>query len=154
MEATKGDISVKKLSSYQKKKIFLETFQKSFSITKSCESAGVSRWTYYRWLEKDEKFKQKMQEIEEMRLDFAETILNEEMFKKKNLRAILWFLERKGKNRGYAPKLETEHSGEVNNIIKVEIVDTEGEKKTMKVKDCKVIKEEGEEEDEWEIEYD
>lgn len=123
MRETKSDVSARRMSTKLKKRLFLENFQKTFNVTLACQIAGVHRATYYRWLEKDGKFREKMREIEEKRLDMAEAILNEQMFNKKNFRAVLWFLERKGKDRGYAPKSEVEHSGEVNNVIKIEVIE-------------------------------
>ena len=107
------------MSKISRKKQFLEELGKSWGIvTTACERTGVARKTYYNWLEKDEKFKQAVQNIQKKLDDFYETQFIK-LCAEKNDKAILQAVKTRLKNRGYADKLELEHSGSLNlDIIK------------------------------------
>ena len=44
-------------------------------VTTACQSVGISRQTHYRWLEEDEDYKTKVQDIRNSAIDFVETKL-------------------------------------------------------------------------------
>jgi hypothetical protein len=107
------------------------------NVSKACEAVGVARRTYYEYLNKDEKFREQIEEIDEANIDFAESKIRElingvqigmenddgEMVvykKEPNVTATIFYLKTKGKKRGYVEKQEVENSGV--QIIQVEYV--------------------------------
>ena len=107
------------MTKYSRKKQFLEELGKTWGIvTTACERVGITRQTYYKWLGKDEKFKKAVKEIQEKLDDFYEAQFIK-LVAEKNDKAILQAVKTRLKHRGYADKLELEHSGSLNlDIIK------------------------------------
>lgn len=98
------------------KKNVLEALEKSLGVvTSACKISGVSRTQFYQWCKEDIGFKQKVDSIEMVALDFAESKLFENIKEKKET-SIIFFLKTKGKKRGYVEKQQVEHSGEMTNI--------------------------------------
>lgn len=79
-------------------------------ITHACKIAEISRETHYRWLREDENYKQWIEEIPELTLDFAENALYK-LINSGNVAATIFYLKTKGKHRGYIEKQEVEYSG-------------------------------------------
>jgi hypothetical protein len=99
---TKSDIS---------KKAMIEALEKSLGVvTSACRSVGISRQTHYRWLEEDEEYKQQVDELANVALDYAETKLHNQITKE-NPTAIIFYLKTKGKKRGYVERQEISHEG-------------------------------------------
>lgn len=99
-----------------KKKSFIEAMKSSLgNITKSCEALGISRQTYYNWLE-DEVFKSEIDNIGEYVLDFAEHSLFKQI-KENNTTATIFYLKTKGKHRGYVEKQEIDHTTKGEAIV-------------------------------------
>ena len=97
----KSDINKKKL---------LEALDKTMCVvTKACELCGVSRMDYYYYLRTDAEFKKQVEELKNIRLDFAEDALTE-CIESGNITAIMYYLNNKGKERGYSrnPKPEVD----------------------------------------------
>lgn len=91
-----------------KKKSFIEAMKSNLgNITKACEALGISRQTYYNWLE-DEVFKSEIDNIGEYVLDFAEHSLFKQI-QENNTTATIFYLKTKGKHRGYVEKQEHDH---------------------------------------------
>ena len=107
------------------KKAMLEALEKTLGVvTNACELAGVGRRTYYTWLEKDKKFKQSVEDINNVALDFAESKLYEKMngvevskgtnedgspkvySQPPSDTALIFYLKTKGKSRGYVERQE------------------------------------------------
>ena len=74
------------------------------NVTKTCKAVGIERVTFYRWYENDAKFHQAVDDLENVRLDFAEDMLNIKM-QQGDTAAIIYFLKTKGKHRGYVEKV-------------------------------------------------
>lgn len=95
-------IEMKRYKMAQLKKAMLEALKKSLGIlSNALNSVGISRTTYYRWLNQDEDFKRSVEEIAEIQLDFVEgkllKLINDE-----NPTAVIFYLKTKGgKKRGY-----------------------------------------------------
>jgi hypothetical protein len=84
---------------------FLKNYAKQLcNITKTCKVVGIDRITFYRWYENDAKFHQAVDDLENVRLDFAEDMLNIKM-QQGDSTAIIFFLKTKGKHRGYVEKV-------------------------------------------------
>lgn len=89
-----------------KKKVLLESLEKSLGVVSTaCKAAKVSRRTYYNWIESDEAFRNAVNDISEIALDFAESKLHE-LIKDSNVAATLFYLKTKGKARGYIERSE------------------------------------------------
>lgn len=77
------------------------------NVSKACEKVNIARKTFYDWKKTYQEFAEKVSEIEEKNIDFAETMLL------KNIRdgkenSIMFFLKTKGKERGYVEKTESD----------------------------------------------
>ena len=85
-----------------KKEAFISAYIAELgNITDTCKSVKLSRQTYYRWLKEDPEFKAALENIsiEDIKLDFAESKLFE--FMKNESKAVFYYLNNKGKSRGY-----------------------------------------------------
>jgi hypothetical protein len=112
------------------KKAMLEALEKSLGIvTTAAKTVGIDRSTHYAWLKDDEKYKEAVEGISDMAIDFAESQLNQLMMGAKhqvvtnkgeivevkdapNPSSIIFYLKTKGKKRGYVERQEVEVSGE------------------------------------------
>ena len=75
------------------------------NVTMACHSVGVGRTTYYLWLKENPLFKEQVDEIEEIVLDWAESKLYEQI-EKGNIAANIFYLKCQGKDRGWTEKYE------------------------------------------------
>lgn len=97
--ATKTDI---------KKKAMIEALEKTLGVVQSAtKMVGIARETHYKWLKTDEKYKEAVQGIEGVALDFAESQLHLQI-KEGNTSATIFFLKTKGKKRGYVERQEVQ----------------------------------------------
>jgi phage antirepressor YoqD-like protein len=82
------------------------------NITDTCKLAGISRWTFYRWLKENEEFKKAIDNanVNEYKKDFIENALLS-LVQKKNPAAVIFAAKTQLKDRGYIEKSEVEHSG-------------------------------------------
>jgi predicted DNA-binding transcriptional regulator AlpA len=100
----------------QHKKAILEALESSLGIvTSACKKVGIGRTTFYGWLKDDESFADKVKDIENIALDFAESQLHQQI-KTGNSTATIFFLKTKGKKRGYVERQEISHEFESGNI--------------------------------------
>lgn len=55
------------------KQVFLDAYtnQMAWQIAKSCRIAGISRMTYYRWIDEDEVFRDECKRVEQMCYDYV-----------------------------------------------------------------------------------
>ena len=72
-------------------------------VTTACKKTGIPRSTFYKWLKEDEEFAEKVKDIENVSLDFAESKLFEQM-SENNTSATIFYLKTKGRKRGYWEK--------------------------------------------------
>ena len=57
----------------QHKKGIIEALEKSLGVvTTACKSLGIGRTTFYEWMKDDEEFSYKVNDIQNIALDFAE----------------------------------------------------------------------------------
>lgn len=92
----------------QRKKAMLEALEKTLGVVSSaCRAVGIGRTQYYNWLKEDQDFKEAVQEIENVALDFAESQLHKQI-KEGSTSATIFFLKTKGKARGYVERIEYE----------------------------------------------
>ncbi len=75
------------------------------NVKQACDKMKGARQTHYNWIEQDEYYRQRVEEIREMRLDFAESELMK-LIKEGNVAATIFFLKTQGKKRGYVERQE------------------------------------------------
>ena len=109
------------------KAIFLEALEKSLgNITLASQMTGISRRTFYNWLRDDEEFKQAVDDITEIQIDFVESKLLERI-KQGDTTAIIFYLKTRAKHRGYVERMEIK-SDKVD-AVHIEIINPELKKK-------------------------
>lgn len=112
---------MKQNSTAIKKKAMLEALEKAMGVvTTAAKMAGVGRITHYRWMEEDKEYKEAVDDVQNIVLDFAETALYK-MVENHNPAATLFLLKTKGKNRGYIERQEIQHSTDVETDITFEV---------------------------------
>jgi hypothetical protein len=96
-----------------KKRAMIEALEKTLGIvTQAANMVGIHRTTHYLWLEQDEVYKQAVEGITDIALDFAEGKLHQRI-KDDSDTAIIFYLKTKGKKRGYIERSEVDMSGNV-----------------------------------------
>jgi len=104
MQSTETDI---------KKRAMIEALEKTLGIvTQAANLVGIHRSTHYQWLEEDEAYREAVNGISDMALDFAEGKLHQRI-KDDSDTAIIFYLKTKGKKRGYIERSEVDMSGNV-----------------------------------------
>ena len=110
---TQNTQNTRKLS---KKETFLKCLHNNHGhISKACEKANIHRRTYYSWIEKDEKFKDMVEDAKEALVDHVESKLMEKI-NELDTTSIIFFLKCKGKDRGYTERTEIELSRPIEDI--------------------------------------
>jgi predicted transcriptional regulator len=82
-------------------------------VTLACKKAGVKRSTHYRWMQEDEEYREQVDDIANIALDFAESKLHEKI-KSGDTTSIIFYLKSKGKKRGYTERIEYETDANVS----------------------------------------
>jgi poly-gamma-glutamate capsule biosynthesis protein CapA/YwtB (metallophosphatase superfamily) len=89
-----------------KKSAMLEALKKHLNIvTTACKDVGIDRSTHYEWLKNDPDYKAKVEALDDVVLDFAESKLHQSINNGSDT-ATIFFLKTKGKKRGYVEKQE------------------------------------------------
>jgi hypothetical protein len=84
----------------------IEALKQSLGIvTTACKNVGISRETYYKWMREDDEFRQQVDDIGDIALDFAESQLHKQM-KDGSTSATIFYLKTKGRKRGYIERQE------------------------------------------------
>lgn len=105
----------------EKKILLLKTLEANGgNISKAAEAANISRGTFYNYMQKDKKFRAKVEEIKEGLVDFAESKLLVKITEG-DLTAIMFFLKNSpvAKMRGWGEKHEVKHEGK----MEIEVID-------------------------------
>jgi hypothetical protein len=90
-----------------RKKVFIEAMVKHLGIaTRASIVTGIPARTHRHWLATDEVYRDAIQDIKEVCLDFYEEMLHD-LVRKKNPAAVIFALKTQGKKRGY---IETVHN--------------------------------------------
>jgi hypothetical protein len=105
-----------KAQNISKKDTFLLCLHNNMGhISNACKSANIPRRTFYNWLEKDNKFKEQVEDTAEALVDHVESKLLEKI-NKLDTTSIIFFLKCKGKDRGYTERTEIELSRPIEDI--------------------------------------
>jgi len=90
----------------QHKRALIEALGVSLGIvSEACKSVGVSRQTYYNYLQADAAFEKAVKDIAEDAIDSVESALFKKV-KGGNIVAIIFYLKCKAKQRGYVERME------------------------------------------------
>ena len=96
------------------KSSLLEALEQSLGIvTTACKIVGCNRSTFYKYYDNDKKFRDQVDELQNMTLDFAESQLHKQI-KEGNTTATIFYLKTKGKKRGYIERKEVEMTAQVS----------------------------------------
>jgi len=107
----------------QHKKAIIEALEKHLGIvTTACRIVGVGRTTYYGWLNDDEEFAKKVEDIQNVALDFAESQLHKQIGDG-NTSATIFYLKTKGKGRGFVERQEITGANGMPTNFQIEIIE-------------------------------
>ncbi len=117
-----------KRDSEKNKENLLKALEKSLGIvTPACKECGLSRETFYQYYKTDSEFKAKVDDINEVTIDFAENQLLKKI-KEGSERSILFYMKYKGRLRGYQENIDITSGGEPLTEIKIIEVKREDKK--------------------------
>ena len=106
---------------HKKKKMLIESLENSLGIVSTaCSKANISRSSFYKWYKEDEEFRNKVDEIDNVKLDFVESQLFKNIQKEKE-RSIIFYLQHKGHKRGYIQQQNINLTSNDEEIKKIEI---------------------------------
>jgi hypothetical protein len=102
------------------KKAMIEALEKSLGVvTTAAKQAGISRKTHYEWYNTDPEYKEAVDGLVDVALDFAESKLHKQI-EGGDTTATIFYLKTKGKKRGYIEKTELSVDGNMGLIWKEE----------------------------------
>ena len=94
-----------------KKQSFLKIYPKTMcNISKTCKQIGISRTSYYKWIDGDLFFKEEVDAAKEALIDDLESEIYYQIFEKHNIIATIFALKCIGKKRGWSEKEEVQIS--------------------------------------------
>jgi len=89
-----------------KKTAMIDALVKSLGVvTMACKEVGIARKTHYEWYHEDENYRNAVDDISDVALDFAESMLHKQI-QDKDTTATIFYLKTKGKKRGYIERSE------------------------------------------------
>ena len=108
-EATTDDSakSAARPKSAKRKKRMLHSLEEAGGIVlQAVKLAGINRQTHYNWMKADPEYAKAVDGLESNQLDMAEAVVLQKMTAKDrdSLKAAIFYLENKGKRRGYGQK--------------------------------------------------
>ena len=99
------------------KKALLEALEKSLGVvTTACKQVGINRTTFYRYYNEDKEFKQEVDDLSDVAIDFAESQLFKQI-QGGNPTSTIFYLKTKAKKRGYIERQEIEVGGDIKSKI-------------------------------------
>ena len=103
-------MSKERQSTKVRKKAMIAALEASLGIvTKACESVGMVRNTHYDWMRDDPEYKQAVESVQDMAIDYAESALFNQIGSG-NATSTIFFLKCRGRDRGYVDKQEIDMS--------------------------------------------
>lgn len=79
-------------------------------VTTACDEVGISNKTYYEWYKTDPDFKAKVDDINEVTLDFVENQLLKKI-KEGSEKSIMFYMRYKARKRGYTDNVDITSNG-------------------------------------------
>jgi|TARA_A100001518_G_C1201298_1_gene44799 hypothetical protein len=117
-----------------KKDTLLQALESSLGIVSTaCNRTGISRSSFYKWYKEDEEFRQKVDEIDNVKLDYVETKLFKNIENEKE-KSIIFYLQHKGHKRGYVQRQNINLTSNEEDIkkIEIEIIESKGNSSSTK----------------------
>ena len=117
-----------------KKETLLQALESSLGIVSTaCNRTGISRSSFYKWYKEDEEFRQKVDEIDNLKLDFVESKLFKNIENEKE-KSIIFYLQHKGHKRGYIQRQNINLTSNEEDIkkIEIEIIESKGNSSSTK----------------------
>ena len=111
-----------------KKDALLKALENSLGIVSTaCNRTGISRSSFYKWYHEDEEFRKKVDEIDNLKLDFVESKLFKNIENEKE-KSIIFYLQHKGHKRGYIQRQNINLTSNEEDIkkIEIEIIESKG----------------------------
>ena len=111
-----------------KKETLLQALESSLGIVATaCNRTGISRSSYYKWYKEDEEFRKRVDEIDNIKLDFVESKLFKNIENEKE-KSIIFYLQHKGHKRGYIQRQNINLTSNEEDIkkIEIEIIESKG----------------------------
>jgi hypothetical protein len=111
-----------------KKETLLQALESSLGIVSTaCNRTGISRSSFYKWYHEDEEFRKKVDEIDNIKLDFVESKLFKNIENEKE-KSIIFYLQHKGHKRGYIQRQNINLTSNEEDIkkIEIEIIESKG----------------------------
>ena len=111
-----------------KKDALLKALENSLGIVSTaCNRSGISRSSFYKWYKEDEEFRKKVDEIDNVKLDYVETKLFKNIENEKE-KSIIFYLQHKGHKRGYVQRQNINLTSNEEDIkkIEIEIIESKG----------------------------
>lgn len=104
LQLVNDKVNLQTLRTLRTKALFIYMLSNVWNITSACRRVGLTRTTYYDWVATDPNFKEMVDEVEDMKLDFVE----DQAMKKIGegcSRLIEFYLRTKGKKRGFTEEI-------------------------------------------------
>ena len=117
-----------------KKETLLQALENSLGIVSTaCNRTGISRSSFYKWYHEDEEFRKKVDDIDNVKLDYVETKLFKNIENEKE-KSIIFYLQHKGHKRGYVQKQNINLTSNEEDIkkIEIEIIEPKGNSSSTK----------------------
>ena len=117
-----------------KKDTLLQALESSLGIVSTaCNRSGISRSSFYKWYKEDEEFRKKVDEIDNVKLDYVETKLFKNIENEKE-KSIIFYLQHKGHKRGYVQRQNINLTSNEEDIkkIEIEIIESKGNDSSTK----------------------
>ena len=111
-----------------KKETLLQALESSLGIVSTaCNRSGISRSSFYKWYKEDKEFRKKVDEIDNLKLDFVESKLFKNIENEKE-KSIIFYLQHKGHKRGYIQRQNINLTSNEEDIkkIEIEIIESKG----------------------------
>ena len=111
-----------------KKETLLEALENGLGIVSTaCNRTGISRSSFYKWYHEDEEFRKKVDDIDNVKLDYVETKLFKNIENEKE-KSIIFYLQHKGHKRGYIQRQNINLTSNEEDIkkIEIEIIESKG----------------------------
>jgi len=104
-----------------KKEELIQALEKNLGIvTNACNATRISRSAFYKWYNNDPEFKQRVDSINDIVIDFVETNFYRKIRDEQDTAAMIFFLKSKGKKRGWNEKSHIEFSGALGLMLPAE----------------------------------
>lgn len=97
-----------------------EVFRLDVSDTVACQYAGISRETYYRWMENNDWFRDKMTVAKNYAYLAAKSVVAQDIINKKSIDTAKWYLEKKH-SKEFTSSNKMELTGEDGQPIKAQL---------------------------------